>query len=65
MMVLHRKSGEIEHKTVRDVVEYFDEGDLFVFNNSRVFPARLYGKKEKTLAPIEVFLLRELQHEPI
>lgn len=63
MMVLHRKSGEIEHKTVRDVVAYFDEGDLFVFNNSRVFPARLYGKKEKTLAPIEVFLLRELQHE--
>jgi S-adenosylmethionine:tRNA ribosyltransferase-isomerase len=63
MMVLHRKTGEIEHRQVRDVVEYFDEGDLFVFNNTKVFPARLYGRKEKTLARIEVFLQRELQHE--
>lgn len=63
MLVLHRHTGEIEHRQVKNVVDYFSEGDLFVFNNTRVFPARLYGKKEKTLAPIEVFLLRELQHE--
>lgn len=63
MLVLHRKTGEIEHRVVKDVVEYFDEKDLFVFNNTKVFPARLYAKKEKTLALIEVFLLRELQHE--
>ena len=62
LLVLHRKSGEIEHKMVNDVVEYFDEGDLFVFNDSKVFPARLFGHKEKTNALIEVFLLRELNH---
>ena len=60
LMVLHRKSGEIEHKTFKDILSYFDEGDAFVFNDTRVFPARLYGKKEKTGADIEVFLLREL-----
>ena len=62
MLVLHRKTGEIEHKTVMDVLDYFDEGDTFVFNDTKVFPARLYAKKEKTNANIEVFLLRELNH---
>ncbi len=62
LLVLHRKTGEIEHKYVTDMVEYFDEGDLFVFNDTKVFPARLYGHKEKTNALIEVFLLRELNH---
>ena len=63
MLVLHRKTGKIEHRTVQNVVDYFDEGDVFVFNDSKVFPARLYGKKEKTLANIEIFLLRELNPE--
>lgn len=63
MMVLHRKTGEIEHRFVKELTEYFDEGDLFVFNDTKVFPARLYAQKEKTLANIEVFLLRELNHE--
>jgi S-adenosylmethionine:tRNA ribosyltransferase-isomerase len=62
LMVLHRKSGEIEHKTLPELVQYFEEGDLFVFNDSKVFPARLWGHKEKTNALIEVFLLRELNH---
>jgi len=62
LLVLHRKSGEVEHKMVTDVVQYFDEGDLFVLNDTKVFPARLYGHKEKTNALIEVFLLRELNH---
>ena len=62
LLVLHRKTGEIEHKMVTELVQYFDEGDLFVFNDSKVFPARLYGHKEKTNALIEVFLLRELNH---
>lgn len=62
LLVLHRTTGEIEHKTMPELVSYFDEGDVFVFNNTRVFPARMYGKKEKTNAVIEVFLLRELQH---
>ena len=60
MLVLHRKTGEIEHKEFIDLLEYFDEKDLFVFNDTKVFPARLYGNKEKTGARIEVFLLREL-----
>ena len=62
LMVLHRKTGEIEHKTLPELVQYFDEGDLFVFNDTKVFPARLWAHKEKTHALIEVFLLRELQH---
>jgi len=62
MLVLHRKTGEIEHKMVTDLVQYFDEKDLFVFNDTKVFPARMYGHKEKTNALIEVFLLRELSH---
>jgi len=63
MIVLHRSTGEIEHKGVRDLPEFFDEGDLFVFNDTKVFPARLYAQKEKTLANIEIFLLRELNHD--
>jgi len=63
LMVLHRETGKIEHKTFKDVVDYFDEGDVLVTNNTKVFPARLYGNKEKTGAQIEVFLLRELNKE--
>ena len=63
LMVVHRKSGEIEHRVFKDVIDYFDEKDLFVLNDSKVFPARLYGNKEKTNAKIEVFLLRELNEE--
>ncbi len=63
MMVVKRKSGEIEHKMFKDIVDYFDDGDVMILNNTRVFPARLYGNKEKTGARIEVFLLRELNRE--
>jgi len=63
MLVLHRKTGEIEHKIFKDLLGYFDDQDVMVFNDSKVFPARLYGNKEKTGAQIEVFLLRELNHE--
>ncbi|MFZ4725740.1 MAG: tRNA preQ1(34) S-adenosylmethionine ribosyltransferase-isomerase QueA [Paludibacter sp.] len=63
LLVLHRKTGQIEHRTFKDVLEYFNEDDLFIFNDTKVFPARLYGNKEKTGAQIEVFLLRELNHE--
>jgi S-adenosylmethionine:tRNA ribosyltransferase-isomerase len=63
LMVLHRESGEIEHRTFKDILEYFNEHDLFIFNDTKVFPARLFGNKEKTGALIEVFLLRELNHE--
>ena len=61
MMVLHRKTGKIEHKTFKEIINYFDDKDTFVMNNTKVFPARLYGNKEKTGAKIEVFLLRELE----
>ncbi len=60
LMVVHRDSGKIEHKIFRDVLQYFDEGDVMILNNTRVFPARMYGKKERTSSTIEVFLLREL-----
>ena len=63
MMVLHRKTGEIEHRIFKDVIDYFEEKDVFVLNDSKVFPARLYGNKEKTNAQIEVFLLREPNEE--
>ena len=63
MMVLNRKTKTIEHKLFKDVIDYFDEGDLFVMNNTRVFPALLYGEKEQTRAKIRVFLLRELDEE--
>lgn len=60
LMVVHRDSGKIEHKIFKDIVNYFDDGDIMVANDTMVFPARLYGRKEKTGAKIEVFLLREL-----
>lgn len=60
MMVINRKTEEIEHHTFKDILNYFETGDVFIFNNTKVFPARLYGNKEKTGARIEVFLLREL-----
>lgn len=63
LMVLNRKTGEIEHKVFKDIIDYFDEKDVFVFNDTKVFPARLYGNKEKTGAEIEVFLLRELNKD--
>ena len=63
LMVLNRKEKTIEHKVFKDLVDYFDDGDVMVFNNTKVFPARLYGNKEKTGAQIEVFLLRELNRE--
>ncbi|MDD3077878.1 MAG: tRNA preQ1(34) S-adenosylmethionine ribosyltransferase-isomerase QueA [Paludibacter sp.] len=63
LMVVNRETGAIEHRVFKDVLDYFNEHDLFVFNDTKVFPARLYGNKEKTGAQIEVFLLRELNHE--
>ena len=63
LMVVNRKTNTIEHKLFKDVLEYFEEGDVMVLNNTKVFPARLYGNKEKTGARIEVFLLRELNAE--
>ena len=63
LMVLHKDSGEIEHKLFKDIIDYFGKGDTFVLNDTKVFPARLYGNKEKTGADIEVFLLRELNRE--
>ncbi len=62
LMVLHRSTGKIEHKLFKDLLGYFGEGDVMIFNNTKVFPARLFGQKEKTGAKIEVFLLRELNH---
>lgn len=61
LLVAHRDTGKIEHRIFKDILEYFDEGDVMVLNDTKVFPARLIGKKEKTGAQIEVFLLRELQ----
>lgn len=63
LMVVHRKTGKIEHKVFKDILDYFDDKDVFVFNDTKVFPARLYGNKEKTGARIEVFLLRELNED--
>ena len=63
LMVLHKDSGEIEHRQFKDIIDYFGKGDTFVLNDTKVFPARLYGKKEKTGADIVVFLLRELNKE--
>jgi len=63
LMVLHKDSGEIEHRIFKDIIDYFGKGDLFVLNDTKVFPARLYGRKEKTGADIMVFLLRELSRE--
>ena len=63
LMVINRKTKSVEHTIFKDIVEYFNDGDVMVFNNTKVFPARLYGNKEKTGAKIEVFLLRELNHD--
>ncbi|MCK9639575.1 MAG: tRNA preQ1(34) S-adenosylmethionine ribosyltransferase-isomerase QueA [Prolixibacteraceae bacterium] len=63
LLVLNRQTGDIEHKIFKDVIDYFNDKDVMVFNNTKVFPARLYGNKEKTGAQIEVFLLRELNRE--
>jgi len=63
LMVLDRKTQTIEHKVFKDVLDYFNDGDTLIVNNTKVFPARLFGKKEKTGAKIEVFLLRELNHD--
>ena len=63
LLVLDRKTGNIEHRVFKDIIEYFDEKDMFVFNDTKVFPARLQGCKEKTGADIEIFLLRELNRE--
>ena len=63
MMVINRATGEIEHRVFKEIINYFEDGDIFVYNDTKVFPARLYGYKEKTGAKIEVFLLRELNAE--
>ncbi len=65
LMVIHRDTGKIEHRLFKDVIEYFDESDVMIMNNTKVFPARMYGNKEKTGAKIEVFLLRELNRESL
>src|SRR3954469_25911828 len=63
MMVVHRKTGQFEDKHFRDILNYFNDKDVFVINNTKVFPARMYGRKERTGAVIEVFLLRELNKQ--
>ena len=63
LMVVNRANDTIEHRIFKEIIEYFDEKDLFLFNDTKVFPARLYGNKEKTGAEIEIFLLRELNRE--
>ena len=63
LMVLYKSTGKIEHKKFKDILQYFDEEDVMIFNNTKVFPARMYGNKEKTGARIEVFLLRELNRD--
>jgi len=63
LMVINREKKTIEHKMFKDIIDYFDDGDVMILNNTKVFPARLYGNKEKTGARIEVFLLRELNAE--
>jgi S-adenosylmethionine:tRNA ribosyltransferase-isomerase len=65
MMVINREKGTIEHKLFKDIINYFSEGDVMIMNNTKVFPARMYGNKEKTGAKIEVFLLRELNRESL
>ena len=65
MMVLHRETGKIEHKLFKDIINYFTEGDVMIMNNTRVFPARMYGNNENTGAKIEVLLLRELNRESL
>ena len=61
--MVHRDTGKIEHRQFKDLIDYFDDQDVIILNNTKVFPARMYGNKEKTGARIEVFLLRELNQE--
>lgn len=63
LMVVHKDTGKIEHKVFKDLIHYFEDGDVMAVNNTKVFPARLYGRKEKTGARIEVFLLRQLNKQ--
>ena len=63
LMVIHRETGKIEHRLFKDIIDYFDESDVFVMNNTKVFPARLYANKDRTEAKVEVFLLRELEND--
>lgn len=63
MMVVHRNTGKIEHRKFKDILDYVEDGDAMILNNTKVFPARMYGRKEKTGAKIEVFLLRELNKD--
>ena len=63
LLVVHRDTGKIEHRQFKDLIDYFDDQDVIILNNTKVFPARMYGNKEKTGARIEVFLLRELNQE--
>ena len=63
LLVLNKKTGKIDHKVFKDIINYLKEGDVMIANNTKVFPARLFGNKEKTGAQIEVFLLRELNRE--
>ena len=63
LMVLHRETGEIEHKKFSDMPDYFRKNDLFMLNNTKVFPARLFANKDRTEAKVEVFLLRELEND--
>ena len=65
LMVIHRDTGKIEHRMFKDIINYFGEDDVMIMNNTKVFPARMYGNKEKTGAKIEVFLLRELNRESL
>lgn len=65
LMVIHKQTGKIEHKMFKDVLDYFEEGDIMVNNNSQVFPARLYANKEKTGSMVEVFMLRELNEQSL
>lgn len=65
LLVVHRDTGKFEHKLFKDLIDYVDEGDVMILNNTKVFPARMYGNKEKTGAKIEVFLLRELNRESL
>ncbi|OFZ08680.1 MAG: tRNA preQ1(34) S-adenosylmethionine ribosyltransferase-isomerase QueA [Bacteroidetes bacterium RIFCSPHIGHO2_02_FULL_44_7] len=65
LMVVHRSTGKIEHRVFKDLIEYVNDGDVMIMNNTKVFPARMYGNKEKTGAKIEVFLLRELNRESL
>ena len=59
LMVLHRKTGEIEHRMFKDILEYFDDKEVFIFNDTKIFQSRLYGKKEKTGSRNKVFMLSE------